>query len=385
MKDSDILMDTSILYRCTQKYYDKCLEAYDINFSHLPILIQIYEHEGIAMNRLADMCGYDKGTITKSIQKLMQSNYVAMASDEADKRVKRLYTTDQTKGMITQLYMVRKDWWEHLTQDMEEADITAFSRIQSKLCENARSFDDVKRGSLKLFEMQKVSFRDYPGNLACVLYTGGCNFRCPFCKNSNLVYVSEGQNEISSDTIFSYLSKRAGLIDCVTLSGGEPLMHELRPFLSKLHDLGYRIKLDTNGAYPAYLKELVRNGYVDYVAMDVKNGWTRYGESAGRDDLDFHLIQESIDFLKQGLVPYEFRTTIVKELHEKSDLLEMKELLRGAKKCVLQVFEDNGQIIQSGLHPVNMDTMRTFQAILAESVACVQIKEGKERDGMCMK
>ena len=97
------------------------------------------------------------------------------------------------------------------------------------------------------------------------------------------------------------------------------------------------------------------------------------------------MIQESIDFLKQGLVPYEFRTTIVKELHEKSDLLEMKELLRGAKKCVLQVFEDNGQIIQSGLHPVNMDTMRTFQAILAESVACVQIREGKERDGMCMK
>ena len=236
------------------------------------------------------------------------------------------------------------------------------------------SYTQVNRDNFKLFGIQKVSLLDYPGKVATTLFTGGCNFRCPFCHNSDLVYLSENTSELSMTQIMEYLKKRSNVLDGVCVSGGEPLMHELKPFLWKIKHLGYQVKLDTNGSYPSQLKELIEEGLVDYVAMDVKNGKSRYGETIGIESFDITPIIESISYLKTCGIPYEFRTTLVQEFHGEQEIKELKELLSGAKRLVLQKFEEKETVIQKGLHPVCDEMMKTYQKELSNVIECVELR-----------
>ena len=194
--------------------------------------------------------------------------------------------------------------------------------------------------------MQKLTLLDYPGKTACLLFTQGCNFRCPFCHNASLVVNIPKEAEISEDEFFKFLQKRKGILDGVCVSGGEPLLQpDIELFIRKIKDMGFAVKLDTNGSFPDKLIHLVEEGLVDYVAMDIKNSPETYVLTAGVDVLDMEAIRGSVLYLKDGNIPYEFRTTVVKHYHSKEGFEEIGKWLVGADKYFLQNFVDSGDLI----------------------------------------
>ncbi len=201
---------------------------------------------------------------------------------------------------------------------------------------------------------QKLTVLDFPGQVACIVFTKGCNFRCPFCHNSLLV--EENCETYSEEEILLFLEKRKNVLDGICISGGEPLMHDMENFLTKVKELGYKIKLDTNGSYPKKLKQLVEKGLIDYVAMDIKNIPQKYFETAGID-FPYSIIEESIDFLLSGKVDYEFRTTVTKEFHTPVDLENIAKRISGAKRYFIQNFVDSGNVFFKNLTPVSEEEL----------------------------
>lgn len=217
--------------------------------------------------------------------------------------------------------------------------------------------------------LQKMTLMDYPQVVSCIIFTQGCNFRCPFCHNSSLV---DGvyENEITETEILDFLEKRKGLLDGVVISGGEPLLHsEIYSFSKKVKEIGFLVKLDTNGSNPDLLKKLVEEKLVDYVAMDIKNSPEEYSLASGTEKF-LDKITESKDFLLQNLVDYEFRTTIVKGIHTKDSLLSAAKWISGAKRYFLQNYKDSGEILSpKGLSPFNDEELQT---ILQELLPVIQ-------------
>lgn len=219
---------------------------------------------------------------------------------------------------------------------------------------------------MRIGGLQKMTLLDFPGRVACTVFLQGCNFRCPFCHNPPLL---SGSAELSEEAFFSFLKKRQGLLDGVAVTGGEPLLQaDIVPFLIKIKELGYAVKLDTNGSYPERLQQLLQNGLIDYIAMDIKNSPQKYEQTAGAQNI-LPAVQESVRILMQGTVPYEFRTTVVQELHEEDDFHAIGKWIAGAQAYYLQCFVDSGNILTDGLHAPTKETLERYQAI-----ACTYIK-----------
>lgn len=216
---------------------------------------------------------------------------------------------------------------------------------------------------MQIHGFQKMTLLDFPGRVACTVFTGGCNLRCPFCHNALLVTKLQKADVIPTESVISYLEKRTKLLDGVAITGGEPLLQpDIASFIRRIKGMGYAVKLDTNGAYPAKLRDLVEEGLVDYVAMDVKNCREKYGETVGLANFDVSKIDESIRFLLSGKVDFEFRTTIVKEFHTVEDIEKIGEWIKGAPKYFLQNFTDSGNLIGENMHECSketLDSMRT--------------------------
>lgn len=222
---------------------------------------------------------------------------------------------------------------------------------------------------------QKLTLLDYPGKMACTLFTAGCNLRCPFCHNSRLVLNPEKESEFSVEEILSFLKKRQGILDGVVITGGEPLLQkDIADFIRQIKELGYSVKLDTNGTFPQKLHELVENGLVDYVAMDIKNSPELYAETIGISGYDISKIKESIAFLLEGRVDYEFRTTVVREFHSVFGMDNIGKLIKGAKRHFLQAFVDSGELIAFGLSGVPKDEMESMQKIMLNYVDSCEIR-----------
>lgn len=228
--------------------------------------------------------------------------------------------------------------------------------------------------------LQKMTLLDYPGKVACTVFLGGCNFRCPYCHNAELL---DGQMEplMSREEFLAFLKKRIGLLDGVCISGGEPTLSAgLKDLMQEIKAMGYAIKLDTNGSRPAVLKELVEAGLVDYVAMDIKNAPDRYGVTCGLPRMDLSAIEESIRFLLSGAVDFEFRTTVVRELHTPQDMVKMgrwlTELSGGApiKKLFLQPFADRDTVAFSGLSAPDSRQMAEFTELLKSFILEVSVR-----------
>ncbi len=206
--------------------------------------------------------------------------------------------------------------------------------------------------------LQKLTLLDFPGVVACTLFTKGCNFRCPFCHNASLVSRTQEAGSYTEEEMLAFLKKRQGLLEGVCITGGEPLLQEgLTDFIRAARALGYKIKLDTNGSFPKKLKQLVAEGLLDYVAMDIKNSSEKYHITAGCDAINIQDIEESIDFLLSGAVPYEFRTTVAKELHTIQDIGLIAKRIAGAEKYFIQNFADSGDIIGANLSPLDDVTL----------------------------
>ena len=223
---------------------------------------------------------------------------------------------------------------------------------------------------------QKLTLVDYPGYVAAILFTGACNFRCPFCQNGSLVLAPDKEPVIPDEEIFSYLESRRGKLEAVVITGGEPtLQSDLIPYMGRIKELGYKIKLDTNGYRPDILRKVVESGYVDYVAMDIKNSLDHYAETAGLTLFNAGNIMESVDYLMSDAVDYEFRTTVVEEYHYEENFEKIGRWLKGAKRYYLQSFVASEDIIGENLSSPVPEKLQTYEKILKNYIKTVSIRD----------
>lgn len=222
--------------------------------------------------------------------------------------------------------------------------------------------------------LQKMTLLDYPGRVACTVFLGGCDFRCPFCHNFELV-AGPMPTAIEEEEFFSFLDKRHGLLDGVAITGGEPcLRRDLPNFLEKIREAGFPVKLDTNGNHPAMLRQLVDEGLVNYVAMDIKNSPGKYAQTIGLPTIDLEPIDESIRFLMHSNVTYEFRTTVVGEFHEERDFEEIGKWIEGADRYFLQAFTDRDTVPDRTLTPPDPRALQAFRDTASRYVKRAEIR-----------
>ena len=228
---------------------------------------------------------------------------------------------------------------------------------------------------MKLYGFQKLTLLDFPGHTAATVFTGGCNLRCPFCHNSLLVTEVSDLESIDESEVLSYLRKRSGILDGLAITGGEPLLsREIRPFIEEVRKIGMKVKLDTNGFYPEKLRELAEAGLLDYVAVDVKNSKERYGETVGVPGIDLRPVEETVRYLLSGRVPYEFRTTVVSELHSVDDIGKIGQWIAGADRYFLQCFVDSGATISPGLSAPSREKLKEMAEKASPFVKTVKIR-----------
>ena len=218
---------------------------------------------------------------------------------------------------------------------------------------------------MNIYGHQKTTLLDYPGQVATTIFTGGCNFRCPFCHNSDLVINTNNIMPILEEEILTFLAKRKKVLSGICITGGEPtLQPDLPSFIKKVRALGYKIKLDTNGYLPDKLTDLLNENLLDYIAMDIKAGFSNYSKVSGIPNFKIEPIIKSISVIENSGVDYEFRTTVVKELHNKQDFYEIKDMLSPQSSYYLQSFQDSGNILFKGLSALDKSTLTEYLAIL---------------------
>ena len=224
--------------------------------------------------------------------------------------------------------------------------------------------------------LQKLTLLDFPGYVACTLFTRGCNMRCPFCHNASLVVRADEQKPYTHEEIMYFLKKRQGILDGVAITGGEPtLMPYLPDFMAEIHELGYKVKLDTNGTRPEVLRTVIARGLVDYVAMDIKNSEEKYGATVGFDQTyDLAPIEESISVLMENKVDFEFRTTVSRTFHTPDDIRKIGEWLAGQEKFFLQQFKDSGDIIGDKIQAYDENEMKALLDIILPFVPNAQLR-----------
>ena len=211
--------------------------------------------------------------------------------------------------------------------------------------------------------LQKMTLLDFPGRVACTVFLGGCSFRCPYCHNFELA-TGEAKPVMDDKGLLAFLEKRQGLLDGVAITGGEPCLHaDLPDLLARIRELGFATKLDTNGYHPAMLERLVKGGLVDYVAMDIKNSPVKYAFTCGVDRIDLAPIIDSITIIKNAAPDYEFRTTVVAELHAAPDFKAMGKLIEGAKRYFLQAFTDRDTVPYQGFSAPSRGRLESYAEI----------------------
>ena len=222
---------------------------------------------------------------------------------------------------------------------------------------------------MNIYGYQKTTLLDYPGHVAATIFTGGCNFRCPFCHNAELITPSFSSDLIPEEEIFTFLQKRKNILSGICITGGEPtLQTDLADFLKKVRSLGYKIKLDTNGYRPKVIADLLTQNLLDYIAMDLKTGYSNYSKVCGIDNFYMESIRESISVIENSGIDYEFRTTVVKELHSAQDFLEISEMISPKSSYYIQSFKDNENILTPGLSACDTDTLNHYLSLVKKCI-----------------
>ena len=228
---------------------------------------------------------------------------------------------------------------------------------------------------MKIHGLQKMTLLDYPGKVACTVFLGGCDLRCPFCHNAELIDGS-APAMMEEEELLAFLKKRQGLLEGVAVTGGEPLLRgdDLLRLAEKIRELGYPLKLDTNGTHPERLRKIIDGGLVSYVAMDIKNSPEKYAETCGLSQMDLAPVRESVSLLMEGRTDYEFRTTTMTELHDADSFRKIGEWIRGAKRYYLQKFTDRDTVPFEGFHAPADGEMAQYLAIAREYVPEAEIR-----------
>ena len=227
---------------------------------------------------------------------------------------------------------------------------------------------------MKIHGLQKMTLLDYPGKVACTVFFGGCDMRCPFCHNAELLD-GTAPPVMDEKELLSFLEKRKGLLDGVAITGGEPMLQKDLPSLAaRIRELGYPVKLDTNGNHPELLREMIDRGLAQYVAMDIKNAPERYAETVGIPGFDLSPVMESVSLLLEGRTDYEFRTTVVAELHDDGSFEQIGKWIRGARRYFLQKFTDRDTVPFAGLHAPTDEQMHRWQNMLRADISQVELR-----------
>ena len=223
--------------------------------------------------------------------------------------------------------------------------------------------------------IQKLTLLDFPGRVACTIFTAGCNFRCPFCHNASLVLGADTPTgTIPTEELFAFLEARRGRLTGICISGGEPtLQPDLEDFIRRVRALGYAVKLDTNGYRPEVLARLISEGLVDYIAMDIKSSREGYSRLAGVP-VDIDKIEQSVRIIMHSGVPYEFRTTVIGDLHTEEDFHKMADWLEGAENFYLQGFIDSGDVISGELHGYDKSEMINLLNVMKMKIPSAKIR-----------
>ena len=223
--------------------------------------------------------------------------------------------------------------------------------------------------------VQKLTLLDFPGRTACTVFFAGCNFRCPFCHNSILVERPEEAGRIPEEEFFDFLKRRKGLLDGVAITGGEPTLNkDLPDFMAKIKEIGYAVKLDSNGTNPDMLSEIIDNNLADYIAMDIKNSKEKYAVTSGIDDRFMEKVEKSVELLMQNKTDFEFRTTIVKQFHTADDMLKISEWIKGEEKYFIQAFKNSGDLIDPTMEGVSYEEYQNFLNIVKNNVPKVSLR-----------
>ena len=227
---------------------------------------------------------------------------------------------------------------------------------------------------MKICGLQKLTLLDYPDKTACTVFTDSCNFRCPFCHNASLVF-GRVDEKVSEAEFFDFLSMRRGVLSGVAITGGEPTLHsDLGDFIREIHEMGFSVKLDTNGYLPGVLEKILDTGNVDFVAMDVKSSPDCYAAAVGMDDVKIENIEKSIDIIKNSGIDFEFRTTAVKGLHSPKDFLEIGRWIGNVPRYFIQKFVDSGDLIGKGYSSFSDGEMMTLLAMARVGSPCAALR-----------
>lgn len=229
---------------------------------------------------------------------------------------------------------------------------------------------------MEVLGLIKTTLLDYPGHIACTIFLGGCNFLCPFCHNNSLVQKEFFPQSIPIENIMNFLEKRKHTLEGVCITGGEPTIHNesLLTFINKIKTLGYKIKLDTNGSNPNLLKSLYQKKLIDYIAMDIKNNIESYNITCGVSNVNMNNILESVRWIKNSGIDYEFRTTVVKEFHTKEHIHSIGQWLYGSKRVFIQNFKHSNTQIKEGFHPLSKEQLQLYKSILKNYIENVEIR-----------
>lgn len=228
---------------------------------------------------------------------------------------------------------------------------------------------------MDIFGLEKLSLVDYDGFVAATVFTAKCNFRCGFCHNAALVLDYNNISEIPENEILSYLKKRKGILEGLCITGGEPTLNaDLPEFIKKVKDIGYSVKVDTNGTNPDMVKLLVREKLADYFAVDIKNDKDNYAEIIGFNTFDTSKVEKTVEFLLSGKTRYEFRTTLIAEYHKAENIKTIGEWIKGADKYFMQKFKSGDNCISQNLSPVPTETAKEFAEIIRPFVKHVDLR-----------
>jgi len=223
--------------------------------------------------------------------------------------------------------------------------------------------------------LQTLTLLDYPGKVACTVFTGGCNFRCPFCHNGGIVLNPGAEPSIPEEKVFDLLKKRRGVLEGVCITGGEPTLWKgLWDFAKEIKAMGYSVKLDTNGTNPELMHKLILAGVVDYVAMDIKNSPDKYGETIGVKGFNLQPVKDSVRLLMQGTAGYEFRTTVVKGMHTPQDIVEIGKWIQGAQKYFIQPYRDSDLVIDRSCERHSDEELGALLAAAREYVPAAELR-----------
>lgn len=334
-RSSNFLMQISMLYRATQRHYDRQLEQIGLSYAQLPILIMVYEQEGITMNQLAKQGQYDKGTISKSLAHLLNRGFVSIQPDQQDKRNKRVFTTDQAKQMMGQIYSIRSSWWKHLTNEFAEDELASFLDAHAKVTNQTEQEAQV---DLQFYQVDFSDFSSWPHHACLHLKCAGCNLRCRMCEDHDLLFVQEGMVGIGANQLLDQLEQYEGLIDSVHIDGAQPLLQEgLADFLAELKLHGLQVSLATNGDNYDVLAGLVEDGLVDRIVLDLKADLAHLANAVGFELYDGSQLRQTISLMKSCQCESLVTIHLYHPIHTLSSIETMLNWVKGVDQVQLLV------------------------------------------------